>query len=351
MSNDNLQNEHADLQSLFQRTQPLETAVDVNRIISQNNELSQPAGSADSQRRRKMVSRTLVVLLVAAVVVLLLNLPQTSTEGVAFAQVQAQVEQVRTVDYVQTSLVVRDKELPKGTIDVRFGEETPESFLKKAIEELEKRLQSADKSERDDISFRLELLRPYLAPETPEVPDGVKRVRIKGKQLERTDDIFPFGQFHSIRNAQTGQHLMFDHSQKTKTLLGTQVVINRTTGERKEHPIKISPAADFFQRFRSIPEEATERLPGTEIGGQQVLGFRSVETHESGTWTRTFWVDEKTKLPVQIVTEFESEQQGLSSAKWIQDHFVFDAELDDALFDTKTPEGYTEKEDKIYGFE
>lgn len=349
MSNDNFQNEHADLQSLFQRTQPQETAVDVSRIINRNNELSQLANSADSQRRHKVVSRTIVMLLVAAVVVLLLNLPQTSTERVAFAQVQAQVEQVRTVDYVQTSFIAGEQ--TEDVLSTRFGVKSPLTLVKQLVESLEVAQKSADPSERTEIAFRLKLLRPYLTTGGVGLPEDIQRIRIKGKHLQRTDDIFPFGEFHSLLNAKTGENLSFNHDQKTMTRLTTQVVINRESGETKEYPVKFSPAVDFFQRFRGIPEEATEKLPGKEIDGRQAVGFRSVENHESGTWTRTFWVDEKTKLPVQIVTEFQSEQKGLSSSKWIQDHFVFDKELDDALFDTKTPEGYTAKEDKIYGFE
>jgi len=346
MKSDHFQNEHEDLQSLFQRTRPRETAVDIDRIAPMQTARPKPVREAILPRRQLVVAAFLFGM---ATSLLLLLMPNRSAEGLAFAQVKEQVERVRTVDYVQTSLVV--DETPEGAVDTRYGDQTPRAVLKKRVDSLETRLKTADPSEREDITFRLALLRSYLDPQTTELPDDIRRVRIKGKQLQRTDHIFPSGEFHDVRNARTGETVSFDHKQKTRRLLTTQVRINRETGKTTEEPITTPRTVDFFHRFRAIPENAAQRLPGKEIDGQQVIGFRSTEEHETGTWTRTFWVDEKTKLPVQIVTDFKSHQKGLSSSKWIQDHFVFDRELDDALFSTKTPDGYTEKEEKVYGFE
>lgn len=346
MSHDQLPNEHDDLQLLFRQTRPRETAVDVDELVTTSPARWEQAHDAGSRRRWRFALTSATLL---AAVACLLFLPDRSREGIAFAQVKEQVERVRTVDYVQTSLVMDDR--PEGAIDTRLGSESPRARLTKLTETLENRLKPATVDERTEIFFRLELLKPYLDPQVKDVPDDIRRVRIKGRQLQRTDHIFPFGQFHDIRNARTGETASFDHEQKTRKLLTTQVTIDRSSGRTTERPIEIPPTVDFFHRFRAIPENATERLPGKTIDDTKVTGFRSVEEHETGTWTRTFWVDENTKLPVQIVTEFESRQEGLSSSKWIQDHFVFDRELDDALFSTKTPDGYTEKEEKVYGYE
>lgn len=338
-----------DLRLLFLRSRPQETSVDVDRIFTTSAAISEFPLSTNSRRKWKMTFRTAVVLTVAASLVLLLNFPHPSTESIGFAQVKAQVEQVRTVDFIETSMSLSDP--PEGAIDTRFGNETPRSALKKQIAALESRLKTPDEVERTDIQFRLGLLKPYLQAEEKQIPEIIRRIRIKGKHLQRTDDLFPFRDSHGIRNAQTNETVTFDHANKTKILLTTQVVINRKTGEKKEHPNTISPAAVFFQRFRAVPAEATQRLPVQQIDGQDAIGFRSVEKHDDGTWTRTYWIHPESKLPIQIVTEFESQEEGLGSSRWVQDHFVFDADLDETLFSTKTPAGYTSKEEKIYGFE
>ena len=297
-----------------------------------------------------MTLRTAAFVAVAASLALLLKIPITSSEGLAFAQVQEQVERARTVDYIETSTVLDDP--PEGSIDTRFGkDENAQSVLKKEISLLETRLATTDVAERKDIEFRLSLLKPLLGTDSKRLPNDIRRVRIKAKHLQRTDHLFPFGRIHGIINAKTGEWVSFNHEQKTKEVLKTQVVISSETGEKREHPIKISPAVDFFKRFRAVPAEATQRLPKRKIDGKDAIGFRSVDKRDDGTWTRTYWVHPESKLPIQIITEFKSAKEGLGSSRWVKDHFVFDAELDDALFSTETPAGYESKDGKVFGIE
>lgn len=295
-----------------------------------------------------MTLRTAAFIAVAASLALLLKIPITSSDDHAFAQVQEQVERAKTVDYIETTTDLDDP--PEGSIDTRFGKnENAQSVLKKEISLLETRWATADVAERKGIELRLSLLKPILGKDSKQLPNDIRRVRIKGKHLQRTDHLFPFGRIHEIINAKTGEWVSFNHEQKTKEVLKTQVMINRETGETEEHPIRISPAVDFFKRFRAVPAEATERLPKQKINGKDAIGFQSVDKRDDGTWTRTYWVHPESKLPIQIITEFKCTKEGLGSSRWVKDHFVFDAELDDALFSTETPAGYESKDGKVFG--
>jgi len=92
-------------------------------------------------------------------------------------------------------------------------------------------------------------------------------------------------------------------------------------------------------------------LPEQQIDGKDAIGFRSVDERDDGTWTRTYWVDRESSLPIRIITEFASTKEGLGSSRWVEDHFVFDAELDDVLFNAETPAGYETKDGKVLGIE
>jgi len=350
MNDNSLDESNEDLRLLFQRTGPQPKPVDVEELTgSTSDHLGRSANNA-SRRRLKMTLRTASFVAAAACLVLLLKVLITSSDGCAFAQVQAQIEQTRTVDFIRTATHLGDP--PEASVDTRFGkDENAQSVLRKEISSLERRLATADAEERKDIGLRLSLLRPLLRADLKQLPDDIRQVRIKGKHLQRTDYIFPFGQFHGVTNARTGESVSFNHEQKTKEVLKTQVVISSATGETREHPIVISPAVDFFKRFRAVPAEATQRLPERQIDGKDAIGFRSVEERDGGTWTRTYWVDRASNLPIRIITEFASAKEGLGSSRWVDDHFVFDAELDDGLFSTETPAGYESKDGKVLGIE
>ena len=159
------------------------------------------------------------------------------------------------------------------------------------------------------------------------------------------------GNLHDIVNAQSGESVTFNHNRKVKTVLKKQVVIDAKTGDQTEHAISVPKEADFFARFRQIPDDATEQLPKQKIEDRDAIGFRSVEQGEDGTWTRTYWVAPKSKLPIQIVIDFKSKTKGLMSSRWVQSQFVFDSKIDDELFSAKTPDGYTAKDGTVFGLD
>ncbi len=98
---------------------------------------------------------------------------------------------------------------------------------------------------------------------------------------------------------------------------------------------------DFFLNPKVNMPAGAESLGDKEIDGREAVGFR-IRKKGDGTdfWSgeiTEIWVDAKTKRVVQIET-------GSADGDWkfILKDFVFDQELDDALFSLEAPEGYTE---------
>lgn len=343
-----------DLQRLFEQTRPVAREVDIQEIIgfsskplARSRTSEEPGRKTFFTRRWSMSTRAVALAAIAAGVFCLVVVPLISVDGFAFAEVKQEVEKIRTVEYVETSL---DGEPPAADpATVSFGAPrgaSGEPTLEKAIAQRERRLKTADSELAKDLEFELEALKRLREHEARIL--YVRRVRVKGKYLERVDGIFPIGRHHNVRSALNGLNVSFDHQAKKKTILTKQVVI-QNSGTREESNIKkIPPTVDFFARFRSVPSKAAESLPAREIDGKEVIGFRSTEEYQGKTWTRTYWVLPDSKLPVEMWTEVHQGTQ--LQQRWVMNQFVFDRELGDALFSTATPEGYTSAEGTIYGY-
>jgi len=104
--------------------------------------------------------------------------------------------------------------------------------------------------------------------------------------------------------------------------------------------------ADTFGWFRSIlldardkPDVKREPLGEKEIDGRRVVGFRV-----SGRgMVMSLWGDPKTGLPVRI----EATMAVFPGAKTTMSDFVFNVEMDESLFSTDPPPGYTVQSEKI----
>lgn len=355
-------NEESDdpkLRELFAQSQPELSPVDIDSIVAQTHD-QEPATSRvrsnQQSRRWKMSIRAAAVLSVVASLFYFFVIPFASNDAVAFADVKAQIERIRTVDFLQTSHIVREDGTTEGHTTLRIApDQTAEQNLENLTDAMEKlAVSGSNEQERADAKRHLQVLK-MLSKEGPNhfsKTEDVRRIRIKGKHLQRTDHLYPIGRMHDVRSATTGLDVSYRHETKKRSVYRKQVVINAETGETKEHDIKkIPPTVDFFARFRKIPEDATEQLPKQQIDGKEAIGFRSVEKHENGTWTRTYWVQPDSLLPVRIVTDFKSTREKLASSRWVQSDFVFDSELDDGLFSTDTPDGYTSEDAEILGLE
>ena len=322
-----------DLQLEFQRAEVDEVSVDVDALI-------QSAGNR-SDVVRLVCSIGLVGA--AASVALLAVLSSFGSGGQAFAQVKDRVEQLRTVEFIEVLDHVLDSKWPASDDHGQFGPGVdPLDFFHKRLSTLEAELQKASGEEAADLEQELALVRPLAekAKAGLALPD-IWRIRIKGKKQRRRDSIFPYGG-SMVADAEAGESVSFDHDAKVKRSMNTQILYDGKTGARTKQPITFDPAVDFFQEFRAVPDDA--QVVGRQLmDGKQVVGYRTTSNKKRGRFTQTYWIDESMNLPVKIVSEFQSSQQGAALMRGTKHSFVFDETMDDAIFSTATPPGYTEK--------
>ncbi len=225
----------------------------------------------------------------------------------AFADVQEQVRKVRSVKYVETRL--KDKQPDaQGTV-VESNAHHPRRHL------------------------------------------------VLGRYLHRTEVLDADGQIESVNifNAQTGKWLDLDPKAKRCQILANQVTLDSESGKRTETTIEASPKADIYTEIRKIPAEATTRLPAKTIGDKEVVGFvweqKIEKTNGTDTWKRTYWVNPVTKLPVRVEISHRSTDERMGPSDWVLTDFVFDEDLDESLFSTEPPAGYTVETGTIIGIQ
>ncbi len=102
--------------------------------------------------------------------------------------------------------------------------------------------------------------------------------------------------------------------------------------ENAESPATFDKLRKQFQRAQQ-GEENTESLGERTIDGRTTVGFRIVD----GRIETKIWADPKTELPVRVETTIGGEQK----THLVMENFEYDVELDESLFDTTPPEGYT----------
>jgi hypothetical protein len=196
-------------------------------------------------------------------------------------------------------------------------------------------------------------------PQGKAAPEVVRKVMILGSHLKREEvrittagDPLPDGEkwstgpenYTMIYNAKSGKMIdLYPDSQGyivPQGLLGIDI----DSGEVHESKIEAAPAFDFYHDIRAVPVERAEKLPEREFDGKPAAGFQVVEKVERPrgvhTWTRRYWVDPDTKLPVRIEVSFRSTDPQMGETDWVQGDFEFDTPLDERLFSTEPPEGY-----------
>ena len=210
-----------------------------------------------------------------------------------------------------------------------------------------------------EVQARVERARTVQYTETRTFPAGIKVPRIVrkyyvlGRYLQRVEEVEPVDLkgLISINDFEHGTFISIDPEHKTVTAYKEQELID-FLGKSTTSQLKPNLKADFYDQMRRLPAGQVQSLPRRTIDGQQVVGFRKVASHgRSGTWTRTVWVDAATNLPVRIEVSQRTTDKSIVGSDWVMSDFVFDQPLDPALFDTKPPEGYLIKHDKILGIE
>ena len=137
---------------------------------------------------------------------------------------------------------------------------------------------------------------------------------------------------------------------KNKTFSYVQQFATMSPDDGKISTSKLSPAPEvnFFKDLKLLPAEKAERLAAREVGGHQVIGFRSTEKiqRKNGveTWTRIYWVDPNSRLPRQIEVTSKSTDPNMGQSRWVLSEIVFDQPIDESLFSTELPAGYRAQE-------
>ncbi|WP_406698200.1 hypothetical protein V5E97_05035 [Singulisphaera sp. Ch08] len=127
-----------------------------------------------------------------------------------------------------------------------------------------------------------------------------------------------------ISNTSQGKTLMLDPSSKSALLI-----------ESKPHEKpKENSGVGLVESFRKL--EASDGVPAgeKEIGGVKARGFRVKKLHDE----MVFWIDPNTKLP--LLVETTSQVQGKEIRTTLSE-FVINPDVDEALFSTEPPPGYT----------
>ncbi len=312
-----------------------------SRIVRRTTMVAQPPKPASLVRRSASLVPVTLALVAAALVITFLLLSRAGS-GVAFAQTQQQVEKTGSVQYVEYMHPADAKEkiaecrnlLQEMTLDLFIkdsksaGKTDSETELKKKYEEFSTRI----KEYANDLETKLRQSKPIES----------KRVWIQGRYLQR-DEQLPYGsKMISISNAETGETVTLDSTNKLCTLMKTQTIMGMKSGEKTVTQLKPRPDTDFYSGIAAIPSKDVRELPGKLINGKHTVGFEQVTENAGTTFIHTYWIDKETRLPVQIDAVMKQGDIVVGGATRSQ--FVFDQPVDASMFSTIPPEGYTVRE-------
>jgi outer membrane lipoprotein-sorting protein len=132
-----------------------------------------------------------------------------------------------------------------------------------------------------------------------------------------------------IIDRSAGKALLLDPQKMTAELHSFEAASNQ------------DPLFDAFLNPKGKMPPDAESLGSKQIGDREVAGFRiRKKGDDTDFWSgdiTDIWVDVKTKRVVQVET-------GAADGRWMfrLKDFVFDQELDDALFSLEAPQGYNQ---------
>lgn len=261
-----------------------------------------------SAHRRRATSRAFGALAATVVAITVLTqwlLPSDSGARFAFAEVQRQVERTKSVQYLQTR---------------------------------------TDRAK--DGQFLAKELRRAMVLGTHQVREEIKSVNSGAK-----DDAWAEGpaDYVMIYNAKTGKALDLYPARKRFTIPREILAIDPNDEQVHVEKIEPAPNLDFYSRIQQVPVEKATKIPERKIGDRVAVGFQVVEAvpraRGTDTWTKTYWVDRKTKLPIRIETSFRTTNPRMVETDWVQRDIIFNTELAESLFSTDPPPGYQQSAD------
>jgi len=207
----------------------------------------------------------------------------------------------------------------------------------------------------------------YLETRTGKSPDGklnspteVTKVTVLGRSMERKEVISvkdgdpltdggewakPVVGMVSISDLKRGKYVSLNLNTKTLYVVKSFTSIAPDAGTVNTTKTKPAPEVDLYKRVRDFAVEESEQLAVREIDGKEAVGFRTIETFQRkrGVDTRsvTYWIDSKTRLPIKIEATSKSTDPFMGQSRWVLSDMVFDEPIDESLFSTEPPNGYT----------
>ncbi|HZZ80780.1 MAG TPA: M56 family metallopeptidase [Gemmataceae bacterium] len=204
----------------------------------------------------------------------------------------------------------------------------------------------------------------YTETRTNRLPDGrkvqglIRRVKVLGRYRQREEMQHTPGDqpesgdtssYVQITDAKKGVLLTLDPNDKTYEYVKQILGIN-DAGEVVESKPEPQPQIDYYGRMRDVPVATAMKLPDRYIDGKVANGYEVISKAERAagidTWTRRYWLDPQTKLPVRIEVSLRGTNPGHAESDWVQSDIIFDRPLDAELFSTEPPAGYKERPER-----
>lgn len=310
-------NKKLDLLSILSELADIEPGVDATQRAverAQATVVHVTTASVPTKTKIRMVPRTIAAAAAAVAGVFLLGhwlIPYVSFGGIAFAQVQQQVAKTKTVQYVET----------------RTDRAQDNRLLEKSAKQVM-------------------ILGTYMMREEVKTVPGKNSV---GGAVPTQP-----ASYVVIYDAKNGKLVTLVPEKKTFVKIQRILGID-DDGKVVESKVTPNPQADFYTRIRKFPADKAKKLPARNVAGKVATGFVFEEkiksNHGTDTWTRTYWVDADTKLPLRIEVNFRTTNPIMGNTDWVQSDIVFDVPFDRSLFSTEVPAGYTDvtRENKAEG--
>lgn len=301
-----LQNQLKELSQVAPNAEMTDRAIAAARAaINESNTVHQTNPWNLAMHPLRTAIATSAILVSSAIILWLLF--SGSSPMVAYAEVVAQLEQVKTIQYFETRI---DKSLD-GKLN------GPTEVTKVTI-----------------------LGRSRQRQEVVSVAGGDPLPNGDTWDLED----FPRPGSVIISDCANGKYVSLNLNEKTYRVIKHFWSAPPDGGKMSATKAAPAPEVDFYTGIREFPVEDAERLPLRKIKGKDTVGFRSTETnkrkHGVDTWVRTVWIDTASNLPVQIDVKIESTDPFQHSSEFRLSDIVFDEPIDERLLSTEPPEGY-----------
>ena len=128
-----------------------------------------------------------------------------------------------------------------------------------------------------------------------------------------------------------------DHQIRLTLIPMTKTALRQPKRERP-NALSLPSKVEWLEKLKAHGNQPDEKLGKSTIDGRVVEGF----VVKQASTAYTIWVDDNTKALVQI--EHKPSIKGMNIAKTVMSDFQFNEKLDDSLFSTDVPEGYSVQE-------